>query len=83
MLNDIYSESEILEINTRFRTSLSFFSRLLTCAKPKEKHKFVYPIRAAGFSFKTANDLGFIVSKKLWVNCLHQGERNLGKIFLF
>ena len=46
--------------------------------KQKSKHKYIYPIRKAGFTRKEALKLNFKVGKLMWTNCLNRKKRNKG-----
>ena len=63
-----------------YQTALKNFAKLFNEAKPKEKHTYLYPIRAAGISYSHSKELGFKSTYKLWNNCLDQSKRNMGKI---
>ena len=40
--------------------------------------KNIYPLRASGFTFQEAKNLGFKVCKHQWSNCINLRKRNLG-----
>jgi hypothetical protein len=66
------------------------FSTIFNENKPKDRYKYLIPIKKAGFTLIEANKLGFNVGKKLWKSNLslirNKGGRpclNLDKILRF
>ncbi len=78
MLKEILKDSEINQIAAKHILALRHFSTLFNTEKQKQKHKFISPIRKAGFSIKEASFLNFKVSQYLWKNCLVLNKRKLG-----
>jgi hypothetical protein len=78
MLKDLLSFEEKNMICSKHFKALTFFGVLFNKQKPKEQHKFVFPLKKAGFSRKEAKFLKFKANKKMWLNCLNQIERNKG-----
>ena len=61
-----------------YKKALKYFSNFFNKAKKKEKFKYLYPIKASGFTMREARRLGFNCSKYLWRKCLNTNDRNLG-----
>ena len=48
MIDDILSDTQKCSIQSTYRKSLENYSDLFNSAKPKEKHRFLLPIRSSG-----------------------------------
>ena len=80
MLKDILSSQEKKEIASKHTKALMLFSDIYNNKKSKCKHKYLYPIKEAGFSLSEARYFNFRVGKKLWKSCLIRNQRNKGGI---
>ncbi len=78
LLKEILTEDEINMIAIKHVKALQYYASQYDLIKSKSKHKFLFPIRKAGFSMKSAEKLGFKSSKHLWKTCLNQKKRNNG-----
>ncbi len=78
MLTEILTKKEKWFLASKQNAALKNFSVIYKFQKSKNKHKFIYPLRQAGFTKKEAFDLGFVSGRKLWLNCMNQNDRNLG-----
>ena len=78
MLDDLLSFKDKCSIASKHVAALKLYANIFNKEKQKIKHKFIYPIRKAGFSMKDALGLNFKVCKGMWANCLNQKTRNLG-----
>ncbi len=48
----------------KYQNVIKKFSSFFNNAKPKDRHKFIYPLRSAGISFSHAKELGYNIKKK-------------------
>jgi len=78
MLKDILSEKEKNFICNRHFEALKLFGNIYTKTNVKSRHRFIYPLKKAGFSRIEALNFGFDAKKKMWMRCLNQSERNKG-----
>ena len=67
----------------KYQNALKGFSEMHNNAKLKERHRFIYPLRAAGISFVHVKKLGFKTSYWIWNRCFDRSERSKGKIKIF
>ena len=72
MLDDLLSFKDKCSIASKHVAALKLYANIFNKEKQKIKHKFIYPIRKAGFSMKDALGLNFKVCKGMWANCLNQ-----------
>ena len=63
----------------KYQKALKGFAELHNTAKPKERHRFVYPLRISGISLSHLKKLGFKITHWQWVKCLDRSERNKGE----
>lgn len=78
VLNDILMESEKYKIQSKYENALKSFRKLFNSAKPKERYKFIYPIKISGLKKAEALRLKFKVNSYMWQNCLNLKMRDLG-----
>jgi hypothetical protein len=55
------------------------YSSIFNQYKPKERYKYLIPIKKAGFTLIEANKLGFNVGKKLWKSNLSLNRNKGGR----
>ena len=63
---------------TKSTKSLKLYGKVFNHSKQKEKFKNIYPLRASGFTYQEAKNLGFKVCKHQWSNCINLEKRNSG-----
>lgn len=78
MLKDILSDKEKYLICTRHYEALKYFGDIFNGKKTKSKHKYIYPLKKAGFTRIEAINLGFNAKKTVWNGCLNRSVRNKG-----
>ena len=66
---------------SKYKSALKKYAYIANNADKKEKHRYIYPLRSSGLSLKHCKDLGFHISKWLWVKCLNKSKRNKGPLF--
>jgi hypothetical protein len=77
-LKSMLTPYEIMEIASRQKNVLIEFGKIFEQTSSKNKHKFIRPVKKAGFSFTEAHDLNFGVSKWLWDKCMDHSIRQTG-----
>jgi hypothetical protein len=82
MIADVLTKIEISALETKSTKSLKLYGKIFNHVKQKEKFKNIYPLRASGFTFQEAKNLGFKVCKHQWSNCINLRKRNLGNFYL-
>ena len=78
MLKDLLTSKEKIVIASKYVSALKNYANIFNSKKQKIKHKYIYPIRKAGFTMKEAIELDFKVCKRMWSNCLNREKRNKG-----
>ena len=78
MLNEILNHDEKNRICPVHFNAMKYFGDIFNRKKQKSKHKYIFPMRKAGFTLKEAISFNFKVERKMWLRCLNQKERNKG-----
>jgi len=78
LLKSVLTPSEIMEVASRQKSALEGFAELFGQSASKNKHKFIWPLKKAGFTYVEAHNLNFRVSRWLWNKCDDQTERTNG-----
>ncbi len=74
MLQEILSFDEKLKINSECTRALHYYAKLYNNAKPKKKHRYLYPIRMSGISLRKAKLLGYETNSYIWSKCMNTGK---------
>ena len=78
MLNDILNHDEKNGICPMHFNAMKYFGDIFNQEKQKSQHKYIFPLKKAGFTLKEALSFSFKAKKKMWLRCLNQKERNKG-----
>jgi hypothetical protein len=78
MLRDVLTNEEKLFLSDKLKKAVENNAANFSQVKPKDRHRFVKPLREAGLLYKDVRHFGYKVSTKLWKSCLNDEERNKG-----
>jgi hypothetical protein len=78
MLNEILNEDTKNSLQCNTFKALNNYSSLYNQSKPKEKYKYLNPIRMSGMSRERAKRIGFKITSYMWKSCLNTNPRNKG-----
>ena len=78
MLEDVLTSDDKNALAAKHFRALSLFGEMYNTKKKKLKHKYLYPVRKAGFSILEAKNMNFLTNKYMWKSCLNRRKRNNG-----
>ncbi len=78
MLSDVLKPDEKKKFTSKHLKALRLFGEIYNKKKQKNKHKYLYPIKRAGFSISEALHFNFKISTHIWHSCLNRSKRNKG-----